>query len=59
MVNIVSKFLEFYIVSTQEWQCIKNNVPNFILWPEFLYGCLFGSISGVILLEAILKIIIQ
>lgn len=46
-------------MSTQEWQCIKNNVPNFILWPEFLYGCLFGACGGVLLLEAILKMVVR
>jgi len=46
-------------MSAQEWQCIRKHVPNFIAWPEIWMGCLFGAVSGVLLLETILKMIVQ
>jgi hypothetical protein len=46
-------------VSTQEWQCIKNTVPNFMAWPEVWIGCIVGSVSGVLLLETILNFIVR
>ena len=44
-------------MSAQEWQCIRKHVPNFLVWPEIWMGCLLGAVSGVLLLETILKMI--
>ena len=46
-------------MSAQEWQCIRKHIPNFIMWPEFMYGCLAGACCGVILLETIIRTVCQ
>jgi len=46
-------------MTTQEWQTIKKYMPNYFTCGYLWSGITLGAISGVVLLETIIKLIGQ
>jgi len=46
-------------MTTQEWQTIKKYMPNYFTCSYTWSGVVLGAISGVVLLESIIKLIGQ
>jgi len=43
-------------MSRQEWSVIRRHVPNYFACPYVWAGIMLGSVTGVVLLEILLKL---